>query len=103
LCWDLVCFRVRLVDEILGCPAVDEGRCQVFDIVASSYLDFENYLFFSVVLSCVGYDIWRFFWGSYSLCDSVFPRVAVALAYSRGFSFPDGSALAGAGVSSVSS
>ena len=39
LCQYLVCFRVRLVDEILGCPAVNEGRCRVLDIVASSYLD----------------------------------------------------------------
>jgi len=37
-CWYFVCFRVLLIDEILGCPAVNEGRCRALDVGASSYL-----------------------------------------------------------------
>jgi len=80
-------FRIRSIDEVLGCSTVYQGCSGTFLAIGSLDPYFDYYFFLSVISGCPD-SVGRFF---FFFRNWLLPRVTVARVYSRGLSFPDGS------------
>jgi len=79
-------FRIRSIDEVLGCSTVYQGCSGTFLAIGSLYPYFDHYFSLSVVSGCPD-SVGRFF---FIFRNWLLPRVTVARVYSGGLSFPDG-------------
>ena len=80
-------FRIRSINEVLGCSTVYQGCSGTFLAIGSLDPYFDLNFFLSVV-SGFPDSLGRFF---FFFRNWLLPQVTVARVYSRGLSFPDGS------------